>query len=357
LWVTDDGTNGSVFLNARGTGALALQFGGSNRITVQNAAILLATFARGVNGSITQPTWSFSNDTDSGLYLGSVSGDVRLAVGGQDRIIATDDGTNGSVALNARGTGGVTANAQVTAPSIQATGKTGATATPITLAGGTTAGAPTTGAHVKGEIAFSDVGVGYYCTVAGTPGTWVAINATPSLLQGSNIVLTPGVGTLTVAVDPLFAARSVDQSVVAAAAQTQTSNATVIDDAELLLPVAANAVYEVTVHLFYDGDSAADFRIGWAGPAGATLNWGVTGGINTSTTGGSQAVDLNARIITGTGFIGAYGIGVPLRAHVHGILQTSTASGTLNFRWSQGTSSATVLTRSAGSALVLKRLA
>lgn len=54
---------------------------------------------------------------------------------------------------------------------------TGATATPVRLAGGTTSGAPTTGAHAKGEVVMDDTGTGWYCTVAGTPGTWVQIGA------------------------------------------------------------------------------------------------------------------------------------------------------------------------------------
>lgn len=59
--------------------------------------------------------------------------------------------------------------------SYTATGKAGATATPSIQAGGTTAGAPTTGAHIKGEFVFDDAGKLYFCTVAGTPGTWVLV--------------------------------------------------------------------------------------------------------------------------------------------------------------------------------------
>lgn len=60
---------------------------------------------------------------------------------------------------------------------VKVTGKAGATATPITLAGGTAAVAPTTGAHDKGELVLSDDGAIWYCTVAGTPGTWVRANS------------------------------------------------------------------------------------------------------------------------------------------------------------------------------------
>ncbi len=70
-----------------------------------------------------------------------------------------------------------------TAPSLTASGKTGATATPVTLAGGTASGAPSTGAHVKGELVADDTGALWYCTVAGTPGTWVQIVAAGTLLN------------------------------------------------------------------------------------------------------------------------------------------------------------------------------
>ena len=38
------------------------------------------------------------------------------------------------------------------------------------------AGAPTTGAHLIGELHIDSVGSVWYCTTAGTPGTWVAGN-------------------------------------------------------------------------------------------------------------------------------------------------------------------------------------
>lgn len=69
---------------------------------------------------------------------------------------------------------GDTSTGEQVAPDFKATGKTGATATPQLLAGGTTSGAPTTGAHVKGELVTDDTGVLWFCTVAGTPGTWVS---------------------------------------------------------------------------------------------------------------------------------------------------------------------------------------
>ena len=44
---------------------------------------------------------------------------------------------------------------------------------PLRLSPAASAGAPTTGAHLLGELYVDSVGVFYRCTVAGTPGTWV----------------------------------------------------------------------------------------------------------------------------------------------------------------------------------------
>jgi len=60
--------------------------------------------------------------------------------------------------------------------SVEVTGKTGATARAITLAGGTTLGPPTTGAHVVGEIVTDNRGKRFYCITAGTPGVWVSLD-------------------------------------------------------------------------------------------------------------------------------------------------------------------------------------
>ncbi len=77
-----------------------------------------------------------------------------------------------------------------TSESFTATGKPGATATPLTLAGGTASGAPTIGAHVKGELVADDVGALWYCRVAGTPGTWVQVGGAPA---ATNVPLNPAI--------------------------------------------------------------------------------------------------------------------------------------------------------------------
>lgn len=68
---------------------------------------------------------------------------------------------------------GYTATGEQVAPDFKASGKTGATTSPGILAGGTNTGAaPTTGAHVVGEVVVGHDGKLWVCTTAGTPGTW-----------------------------------------------------------------------------------------------------------------------------------------------------------------------------------------
>lgn len=65
----------------------------------------------------------------------------------------------------------------VTAPLVVHTGGTGANNGSVTLTGSNVSGSPSTGAHVKGEVAGDDTGTLWYCTAAGTPGTWIRVGA------------------------------------------------------------------------------------------------------------------------------------------------------------------------------------
>lgn len=61
------------------------------------------------NGSQNAPSYSFASDVDAGMYLNTV-GDLRIAIGSgstADKFMAQDDGTNGTVVLNARNAGGI----------------------------------------------------------------------------------------------------------------------------------------------------------------------------------------------------------------------------------------------------------
>lgn len=82
------------------------------------------------------------------------------------------------------------------APSLRTTGKTGATTSPLIIAGGTIGGAPIAGAHVQGEIVGDTSGKLWYCTAAGTPGTWQQIGGvTAGTYAPQRLTINSQVGT------------------------------------------------------------------------------------------------------------------------------------------------------------------
>lgn len=129
------------------------------------------------------------------------------------------------------------------------------------------------------------------------------------------------------------------------------------DDDELFASVAANAVYDVTLHLFHDAATAADIQIGWAGPASATMNWGaVVAHVSETSSGTVTAVSMQTRLISEVQQIGG-GASAGTYSIAHGVLITAGTAGTLNFRWAQRVADATATNVRAGSSLTLRRTA
>jgi hypothetical protein len=67
--------------------------------------------------------------------------------------------------------------------SVQPTGNTGATAA-ARFVGGTASGAPGSGTFKLGDFVIDQTGVVWICTVAGSPGTWVADGSVAPTLTG-----------------------------------------------------------------------------------------------------------------------------------------------------------------------------
>lgn len=213
--ISDGGTN--VFLNAdfdeSGTaGGLSMRVGSDHNVFIvgdsSGQTVLQVTgnynsfdgFRTLNGGAVTGAHNTFRNAqfwytvfTDSGTA--NVFERPHLLAGGTLTLGATSlaplDTVNGVSAL------------ALTAPSMTASGKTGATATAVTLAGGTASGAPTTGAHVKGELVLDDTGAGWYCTVSGTPGTWVQIRSSATVVAPHLIIPLAAVTLGSPAVYPL----------------------------------------------------------------------------------------------------------------------------------------------------------
>jgi len=130
----------------------------------------------------------------------------------------------------------------------------------------------------------------------------------------------------------LFVRRTTDAGSIA-------SNTTVGDDTVLFLAVAANSTYLLSSQIIYTADPAGDLKIGWSGPASATLDWN-TGSIDSISSSAASPTLWSANTIAGTDVAGGVSaVGTPVVCRPLGVLVTSATSGTFKFRWAQGTSS------------------
>lgn len=141
------------------------------------------------------------------------------------------------------------------------------------------------------------------------------------------------------------------------AAEDRTSNATLTADTDLQITLAANATYEVTMHIHYGTSTAAGFQTDWTVPTGAggnrasisagagsntfadtTGNWGVHS-FNTSVSHGNRNSTTNQLWLMERGIV------------------TTVSAGTLALRWAQVTSTASATRVASTSTLIVRRLA
>lgn len=124
---------------------------------------------------------------------------------------------------------------------------------------------------------------------------------------------------------------------------TVTSNTTLQNDPHLLfnsLPI--NTSWIVDGYFIYGADPAADVRLGFTGPTGATFDWNVTGIDSTQTSTSAPMIADNQAI--GTSAFGLAGITnntKQMMGKLHGLLKMGGTSGTFQFAWAQNTTSAT----------------
>lgn len=132
------------------------------------------------------------------------------------------------------------------------------------------------------------------------------------------------------------------------------STTTFADDPDITLSVAANAVYEMSGVMVFDGDSAADFKQQFTTPAGAGYGLSMTGQDQNATfTVGSVITDLQ----TSSQIWGCVGVGIRMTCSFTGIMTTSGTAGNLTLQWAQNASNATATTLKAGTYLRLQRIA
>jgi hypothetical protein len=154
---------------------------------------------------------------------------------------------------------------------------------------------------------------------------------------------------------PLFTSRLVPVYVAKTANETVTSSATLQNDDHLALAVSASATYVVNLFLIIDGSLAGDFKMGFTGPAGATMDWVIAAqGTGATTTNGNQSFAYQSLATSDNA--GTIGAGSKLIIRPQGTLVVSTTAGTLQLQWAQNTSDATATTLYAGSWLRLERV-
>lgn len=180
----------------------------------------------------------------------------------------------------------------------------------------------------------------------------VTLNSTLAVTGATTLGSTLAVaGTATINGQPvgqhLFAKKTANEIV--------NNSATVQDDDHMTVAVAASSVYEVAGFFIYDGTSTADMKLGFAGPAGATLDW-VTASLDATAGSATTAVKMSAQTISGTPSFGSVGAGSKVVARVTGLLTTSTTAGTFKVQWAQNTAEATDTTMYSGSYLRLTKI-
>jgi hypothetical protein len=141
-------------------------------------------------------------------------------------------------------------------------------------------------------------------------------------------------------------------AVVKPLAQSVTSSTTMVNDNDLVLPVAASVTYEFRCFLNFTAATGGDLKWTWAVPAGAVLfyqtlhNEGGTTGLSNSTIAYSNGNTIQA----------AGGGGIVEAVRMDGTLVTSSTAGTLQLQWAQNTSSGTATIVRDRCHLILRRV-
>jgi hypothetical protein len=144
---------------------------------------------------------------------------------------------------------------------------------------------------------------------------------------------------------PLAAYRTSSQSV--------TSSTTLVNDNQLFVTVAANAVYYLQLGLNYTAATAGDLAGGWALPSGASITNTVSMSLLSTAAGyGDDATSGGGSTVVA----GGVGSGTNAGAKSDWILTTGGSSGTCQFQWAQLASFATATSVVAASFLILQRI-
>jgi hypothetical protein len=151
------------------------------------------------------------------------------------------------------------------------------------------------------------------------------------------------------------------QTVYKPANTDRTATTTLADDPDLTVQLAANAVYQVEMRIYYattTGTGAPLFKTAWDAPSGATGNRSCTGPGSAATDGGADNMAMHSGVhnfATTVTYGGRNSATSQCVAIETGTITTS-AAGALAFQWAQATSSATAVRVGAASSMTVRRI-
>lgn len=155
---------------------------------------------------------------------------------------------------------------------------------------------------------------------------------------------------------------AIEQEIVVArvaADLSKTSNTTLSDVTGISFALAANAEYLLDGCISYYGLDAPDIKFAWTGPTGMTVSWGFRGAAAAGTDGSTATLSVASLEVYGDANLIAVGTEVDFAVMCTplGYFKTGGTAGTLQLRWAQFVSSASVTSIKRGSWARLHRFA
>jgi len=133
------------------------------------------------------------------------------------------------------------------------------------------------------------------------------------------------------------------------------NNSTVlVNDAVMASALVINASYYWDNVIFYDSATAADFKVAFTWPAGATARWGIMG---IGTPGATDAVASTAAASGTSIAVGGLGVGTGTWCKIEGFIDTAGTAGNLQTQYAQQTADPTNTTVRRGSIMRVYRVA
>jgi hypothetical protein len=137
--------------------------------------------------------------------------------------------------------------------------------------------------------------------------------------------------------------------------QTVTSSAVLVNDATLVLPVAANDVWRFEFNVIYSAGTAADLKVGFTFPAaGEIVAYSAHGDSNATLT---HSVFTGTTTPTATKHYFGNGVSEKIYLTIPGLFINAGTAGNLTMQWAQNASDAATTTVYANSTLWAVKLA